>query len=76
MMWIVKRDVRLLSAIRIRNVKCKCRPIENKENKYQPIGDKGKKNCLECGVLYFERILPFTIHIHDVANSNGFGIKR
>jgi hypothetical protein len=42
-MWIVKRDVSLLSAIRIRNEKCKCRPIENKENKYQPIGDKGKK---------------------------------
>ncbi len=43
MMWIVKRDVGVFSAIRIRNEKHKCRPIGNKENKNQQIGDKIKK---------------------------------
>jgi hypothetical protein len=43
MMWIVKRDVGIFSAIHIFNEKCKCRPIGNKENKNQPIGDKEKK---------------------------------
>jgi hypothetical protein len=52
------------SAICICNEKQKCRPIGNKESKNQPIGDKDK-NCLECGMLYFERALPFTIYIHD-----------
>jgi hypothetical protein len=42
-MWIVKEDVGVFSAIRIRNEKCECRPIGNKENKNQPIGDKDKK---------------------------------
>jgi hypothetical protein len=64
MMWIVKEDVGVFSAIHIHNERCKCRPIGNKENKNQPIGDKDK-NCLEFGLLYFECVLPFTIHIHD-----------
>jgi hypothetical protein len=63
-MWIVKRDVGVFSAIRIRNEKCKSRPIGNKESKNQPIEDK-EKNCFDCGMLYFECTLPFTIHIHD-----------
>jgi hypothetical protein len=70
MMWIVKEDVCVFSAIPIHNEK------GNKENKNQPIGDKDK-NCLECVLIYFECVLPFTIHIHDrSANLNGFGIKR
>jgi hypothetical protein len=44
MMWIVKEDVGVFSAICIRNEKCKCRPRGNKENKNQPIGDNDK-NC-------------------------------
>ncbi len=63
-MLIVKRDVGIFSAIRIRNEKCKSRPIGFKESKNQPIETR-IKNCLECGMLYFERALPFTIHIHD-----------
>ncbi len=63
-MWIVKEDVGVFSAIPIRNEKCKCRPIGNKENKNQPIEDK-EKNFLECGLLYVECVLPFTINIHD-----------
>ncbi len=63
-MWIVKEYVSVFSAIRIHNEKCKCRPIGNEENKNQPIGDKDK-NFEECGLLYFECELPFTIHIHD-----------
>ncbi len=63
-MWIVKGDVGVFSAICIRNEKCKCPPIGNKESKKQPIGDKNK-NCLECGMLYLERVLPFTIQVHD-----------
>jgi hypothetical protein len=43
MMWIVKEDVGVFSAIRIRNEKWKCRPIGNKENKNQPIRDKDNK---------------------------------
>jgi hypothetical protein len=43
MMWIVKEDVGVFSAIRICNEKCKCQPIGTKENKNQPIGDKEKK---------------------------------
>jgi hypothetical protein len=42
MMWIVKRDVGVFSAIHIRNEKCKYRPIGNKDSKNQPIGDKDK----------------------------------
>ncbi len=38
-MWIVKRDVGVFSAFRIRNEKRKCRPIGNKGNKNQQIGD-------------------------------------
>ncbi len=63
-MWIVKRDVAVFSAIHIRNEKYKSRPIGNKESKNQLIEDKDK-NCLECGMFYFEHALPFTIHIHD-----------
>jgi hypothetical protein len=37
-----KREVGEFSAIRIRNEKCICRPIGNKDSKNQPIGDKGK----------------------------------
>jgi hypothetical protein len=62
----------VFSAIRIHNGKCKSRPIGNKESKNQPIEDKDKnsledndKNSLECGMLYFQRALPYTIHIHD-----------
>ncbi len=62
-MWIVKQDVGVFSAIRIRNETCKSQPIGNKESNNQPIKDK--KNCLECGMLFFERALPFTVHIHD-----------
>jgi hypothetical protein len=43
MMWVVKRDVGVFSAIRIRNEKCKSRPIGNNESKSQPIEDKDKK---------------------------------
>ncbi len=43
MMWIVKEDVGVFSAIHIRNEKFKCQPIGNKENKNKPIGDKDKK---------------------------------
>jgi hypothetical protein len=46
MMWIVKEDVGEFSAIRIRNEKCKCRPMRNKENKNQPIGDKDNKKIV------------------------------
>jgi hypothetical protein len=42
MMWIVKRDVGVFSAIHIRNEKCKYGPIGNKDSKNQPIGDKDK----------------------------------
>ncbi len=63
-MWIVKRDVGAFFAIPIRNEKFKSRPIGNKESKNQPVEDKDE-NCLECGMLYFEQALPFTIHIHD-----------
>jgi hypothetical protein len=42
-MWIEKRDVGVFSAIRIRNEKCKSRPIGNNESKNQPIEDKDKK---------------------------------
>jgi hypothetical protein len=42
-MWMVKEDVSVFSAILIRNEKCKCQRIGNKENKNQPIGDKDKK---------------------------------
>jgi hypothetical protein len=42
MMWIVKRDVGVFSAILIQNEKCKCRPIGNKDSKNQPIGEKDK----------------------------------
>ncbi len=42
MMWIVKRDDGVFSAIRIRNEKCKYGPIGNKDSKNQPIGDKDK----------------------------------
>jgi hypothetical protein len=39
MIWTVKRDVSLFSAIRIPNEKCKFRPIGNKESKsIQDIG--------------------------------------
>jgi hypothetical protein len=64
MMWIVKQDVGVFSAIRIRNEKCKCRPIGTKDSKNQPTGDK-EKTFLGCGMLYFECALPFAIHIHD-----------
>jgi hypothetical protein len=67
-MWIVKQDVGVFTTIRIRNEKCKSQPIENKQSKIQPIEDK-EKNCLECGMLYFECTLSFTIHIHD-GNAN------
>jgi hypothetical protein len=43
MMWIVRRDVGVFSAIRIQNEKCKSRPIGNKENKIQPIEYKDEK---------------------------------
>jgi hypothetical protein len=43
MMWIVKEDVGVFSAICICNEKWKCQTIGNKENKNQPIGDKDKK---------------------------------
>jgi hypothetical protein len=66
MTWIVKQDVGVFSAIRIRYEKCKCRPIRNKDSKNQPIGDKDKTFFLECGMLYYECALPFTIHIHDI----------
>ncbi len=42
-MWIVKRDVGVFSAIRIRNEKFKSRPIGNKKSKNQPIEDENKK---------------------------------
>ncbi len=42
-MWIVKRDVGIFSAIRIRTEKCKSRLIGNKQSKIQPIEDKDKK---------------------------------
>jgi hypothetical protein len=63
-MWTVKRDVGVFSAFRIRNEKCKSQPMGNRESKNQPIEDKDK-NCFECGMLYFERALLFTVHIHD-----------
>ncbi len=34
------------------------------ENKNQPIGDKDKK-LIRMWEVYFECVLPFTIHIHD-----------
>jgi hypothetical protein len=43
MMWIVKQDVGVFSALHIRNEKCKSQPIGNKESKIQPIKDKDKK---------------------------------
>ncbi len=54
-MWIVKRDVGVFSAIRIRHEKCKSRPIGNKKSKNQPIEDKDKKLFRMWNV----------IHIHD-----------
>jgi hypothetical protein len=42
MMWIVKQDDSVFSAIRIRNEKCKYGPIGNKDSKNQPMGDKDK----------------------------------
>jgi hypothetical protein len=39
-MRIVKQDVGVFSAIRIRNDKCKRQPIGNKESKNKPIGDR------------------------------------
>jgi hypothetical protein len=42
MMWIVKQDVGVFSAIRIQNEKCKYRPIGTKDSKNQPTGDKEK----------------------------------
>jgi hypothetical protein len=64
MMWIVKEDVGVFSAIRIRNEKYKCRPKGTKENKNQPIGDKDKK-LFRMWIVIFECVLLFTIHIHD-----------
>jgi hypothetical protein len=52
MMWIVKRDVGVFSAIRIRNEKCKSRPIGNKESKIQPIEDKDKKLLRMWNVIF------------------------
>ncbi len=43
MMWIVKRDVGVFSAICICDEKCISRPIGNKESKNQPIEDKDNK---------------------------------
>jgi hypothetical protein len=51
-MWIVKEDVGVFSAIRIRHENCKCQPIGNKENKNQPIGDKDKKLFRMCVVIF------------------------
>jgi hypothetical protein len=43
MMWIVKQDVGVFSAICICNEKCKSRPKGSKESKNQPTEDKDKK---------------------------------
>jgi hypothetical protein len=63
-MWIVKQDVGVFSAIRIRNEKCKSRPIGNKESKIQPIKDKDKKLFRMWNVI-FRMYIAITIHIHD-----------
>jgi hypothetical protein len=42
MMWIVKRDVGVFSAIRMHNEKCKSQSIGNKESKNPLIEDKDK----------------------------------
>ncbi len=52
MMWIVKRDVGVFSAIRIRNEKCISRPIGIKENKNQPIENKDKKLIRMWNVIF------------------------
>jgi hypothetical protein len=51
-MWIVKQDVGVFSAIRLRNEKFKCRPTGNKENKIQPIGDKDKKKFRMWDIIF------------------------
>jgi hypothetical protein len=51
-MWIVKRDVCVFSAIRIRNEKRKSRPIGNKQSKIQPIEDKDKKLFRMLNVIF------------------------
>jgi hypothetical protein len=61
-MWIVKEDVGVFSARRIRNAKCKCRPIGNKENKNQPIGDKDKKLFRMWVVIFRMRIAIYYPH--------------
>jgi hypothetical protein len=52
MMWIVKQDVGVFSAIRIRHEKCKSRPIGNKESKIQPIEDKDQKFVRMWNVIF------------------------
>jgi hypothetical protein len=52
MMWIVKRDVSVFSAIRIWNEKCKYRPIGNKDSKNQPIGDKDETFFMMWNVIF------------------------
>ncbi len=42
------------------------------EKENQPIEDRDK-NCLECGMLYSECVLPF---VTELANLNGFRVKR
>jgi hypothetical protein len=42
MMWIVRRDFGVFSAIRIQNEKYKYPPMGNKDSKNQPIGDEDK----------------------------------
>jgi hypothetical protein len=49
---VVKRDVDIFSAFRIRNEKCICSPIGNKESKNQPIGDKDKKRFRMWNVIF------------------------
>ncbi len=51
-MWIVKQDVGVFSAIRIRNEKRKSRPIGIKESKNQPIEDKDKKLLRMWNVIF------------------------
>jgi hypothetical protein len=59
-----KARCRRIFCFHIRKEKCKCRPIGNKEIKTNQYVTR-IKNCIEFEMLYFERILPFTIHIHD-----------
>ncbi len=78
MMWIVKRDVGVFSAIRIRNEKCKSRPIRKKHSKIQPIEDKDKNIFRMWNVIFrhFPHFRHISTFIMEMAISNGFGIKH